>query len=389
MRHFTLCLSFCAPLADTESERVAQREAILTFREKVHTLFHRLSGEDVSSMDEESLLRLLDGLVNANFSSLRDTQDRDPALPLRRQITDPELSLEVEPEFLSIHRGKEAMTLTTLVAKKLPKTLSLFFLGTLFGHVYDRVDLIGQIPCPFYFQFGFCHPLPSKISEEGRLTRKITLREKQSRTFKFLEKKPSLKEEYEECFAYRSAQERGARVYMGQFSCGLWAAEERRETLVEQAIESFRWGGFELYAPKYRHLPQFLSCLPMSWYGGKESLCHFLRFAKMTRSTLSTEIGYLLPLQGEWWGNSDRGIPLQARGGQLFYWDPFARTGLGRDSSTGKERVNNQVKSFSVCVTGRVGSGKSVFMNDIAMNLLRTGARVFVLEAGKIVRKTL
>jgi conjugal transfer ATP-binding protein TraC len=59
------------------------------------------------------------------------------------------------------------------------------------------------------------------------------------------------------------------------------------------------------------------------------------------------------------------------RRGQLCNWNPF-------DNDTG---------NFNCVVVGRSGTGKSVFMQDLLLNGLATGARVFVLEVGRSFEK--
>jgi conjugal transfer ATP-binding protein TraC len=92
----------------------------------------------------------------------------------------------------------------------------------------------------------------------------------------------------------------------------------------------------------------------------------------MLKTTLSTESCNLLPLQGEWMGTSTPGMLLSGRRGQLMTWYPF----------------DNNEGNYNVCVVGRSGSGKSVFMQELVAATLGLGGRVFVLDVGRSFEKT-
>ena len=90
------------------------------------------------------------------------------------------------------------------------------------------------------------------------------------------------------------------------------------------------------------------------------------------RTSLAQEAGNFFPIQGEWWGTPSSGMLLQGRRGQILSWNPF----------------DNRGGNYNVIVVGRSGSGKSVFMQDLLLNSLSTGARVFVLDVGRSFEKT-
>jgi conjugal transfer ATP-binding protein TraC len=63
---------------------------------------------------------------------------------------------------------------------------------------------------------------------------------------------------------------------------------------------------------------------------------------------------------------------LAGRRGQIFTWYPF----------------DNNEGNYNVCVVGRSGSGKSVFMQELMTSTLGLGGRVFVLDVGRSFEKT-
>lgn len=115
-------------------------------------------------------------------------------------------------------------------------------------------------------------------------------------------------------------------------------------------------------------LPSLLSALPMSWGNGMAQ--DNKKFGAL-KTTLSQEPPCLLPLQGDWLGTPSPGIILLSRRSQILYWSPF-------DNTTG---------NYNICVVGRIGSGKSVFMQELALSNLSTGGSVFVIDVGRSFEK--
>ncbi len=75
-------------------------------------------------------------------------------------------------------------------------------------------------------------------------------------------------------------------------------------------------------------------------------------------------------MQGEWMGTHNPGTILLGRRGQILNFNPFDGTG-----------------NFNTIVVGDSGSGKSVFMQELMMNGLGTGAKVYVLDVGRSFEK--
>ena len=76
----------------------------------------------------------------------------------------------------------------------------------------------------------------------------------------------------------------------------------------------------------------------------------------------------MIPLQGEWKGTGGSML-LCGRRGQLVNWSPF--------------NISDDGGNYNVCVTGKSGSGKSFFMQEIMMSNVRTGGKAFVIDKGE------
>lgn len=108
----------------------------------------------------------------------------------------------------------------------------------------------------------------------------------------------------------------------------------------------------------------------MSWAEG--AIFDQVLFSK-AKTTLSTEPTKLLPIQGEWHGNSNPNMLLVGRRGQVFFWDPFSNVNRGGN--------------FNISIAGKSGSGKSVFMAEMILCNIGRGGRSVVLDVGRSYEK--
>jgi type-IV secretion system protein TraC len=94
----------------------------------------------------------------------------------------------------------------------------------------------------------------------------------------------------------------------------------------------------------------------------------YLKYFKLSRIVLSKEIVAKLPIHGEFKGVPEAGMLLLGRRGQLFHWNPYYRLSSG---------------NYNICILGPSGSGKSVFLQELAISMIAAGTKVFILDIGK------
>ena len=157
----------------------------------------------------------------------------------------------------------------------------------------------------------------------------------------------------------------GEKFVETRLSCGLWADPEKHLQSESILIALFQKYGFKLKENHFVHLPEFISSLPMAW-GADGPYIKALKRIRCFRTTITSETGSLVPIMGEWWGNSIKGTILRGRRGQLLSWDPFEGSG-----------------NLNTVVIGPSGKGKSVFMQDMILNHLAQGGRAYVLDLGR------
>ncbi len=132
--------------------------------------------------------------------------------------------------------------------------------------------------------------------------------------------------------------------------------------------------GFSLGRNDVLHLQTFLACLPLTMGQG---LAQDFGTLKRLRLMPTSCMALLAPLQGETTGCDLPHMLLLGRKGQPFFWSPFANEMEGSGGG-----------NHNVSVIGSSGSGKSVFMQDMAGGLRGAGAHIMVLDDGRSFENT-
>ncbi len=179
---------------------------------------------------------------------------------------------------------------------------------------------------------------------------------------------PSLTREAQEFQFIREQFEQNDRLVRTYYQVLLIDSCETINASEQLLMTLYRSNGWELSLNRFITLSSLLSMLPLSW---AEGMAEDMVFFKKAKTTLSFEPVNVLPIQGEFKGTSTPGMLFAGRRGQLFYWYPF----------------DNKGGNSNVCVVGRSGSGKSVFMQELVANILGLGGNVYVLDVGRSFEK--
>ncbi|MEN8236229.1 MAG: type IV secretion system protein TraC [Pseudomonadota bacterium] len=355
-------------------------EKIVNLKEQVLTSLKTL-GVPVVLLEAEGLLNFLDGIVNFNYDTTPSKLAWNPHTPLNEQIPCPGNSIRVSSAGLLLPEMRETATdncetanlqdghspndytVKAYSVRREPDQWSLHAMGELIGD--DFRDLM-RVHCPFLLHYGV--HISNQETTKARIQSRESWVETQARS-KIGKKIPILVDQHKELDFVRHQLSRGERFVQTSFSALLFSKSEashRHDQVLNSLFRSKRW---QLAQEKYLHLPVFLSCLPMCW---GEGFAQELGYQQRLKTTLSTESANLLPVQGEWKGTTSPGILFVGRKGQLFTWSPF----------------DNNAGNYNVCVVGRSGAGKSVFMQELMTSTLGQGGQVFVLDVGRSFEKT-
>lgn len=336
-------------------------EEVLQLQNQLKTTLEML-GLPVVVWGPEDLINTLSRILNMDPNNLKPFHRRwDQTQKIANQLGCPETNLVINQKDLSLRFG--AIKIRSYQAVQSPRIWSLHAMGQLIG---DEERDNAQIPCPFIIHYGI--HIPKQDKPKAKVIAKATYVERQANSplGKFL---PAIQEEAEELKFIRQMIGKGERIFQTQLNVILFANEETMPMAEQILLNLYRSKEWQLQANNLLHLPIFIGSFPMMW--SEDRVKSLLYFKKM-KTTLSTESANLLPLQGEWRGTHTPGMIFGGRRGQIMTWYPF----------------DNNAGNYNVCVVGRSGSGKSVFMQELMTSTLGLGGKVFVLDVGRSFEKT-
>jgi conjugal transfer ATP-binding protein TraC len=357
LRNFRCFLSFSKK---RDSSIRADQELCERLKNQIVTTLEML-GLPVKIWDASNLLSTTESILSSNPAWVHaPVIEWNPLQSLAPQLNSGNKNLQVTED--GLYLNNRALKVRTYGVRSYPQHWSLHAMGELIGDL-DRDQ--AQIPCPFMIHYGVT--IPKQDKPKNKLMAKASYVEKQaySPIGKYL---PSIMAEAAELAFVREAINKGERIVQAQFGVILMAKPEEMDNAEQILLNLFTAKEWKLEANRYLHLPMFLTSLPMMW--GEEQVQALLKLEKL-KTTLSTESANLLPIQGEWKGTSTPGMLLAGRRGQVFTWSPF----------------DNKAGNYNVCVVGRSGSGKSVFMQELVTTTLSIGGVVFVFDVGRSFEK--
>ena len=357
LRNFRCFISFSQK---TQGKNPVLLENINQLKHQFKTTLEML-GLPVTIWHASDCINTLSNLFNLDPDNTQHYIKRwDKLQSIATQISNRDAHLSVQENALTL---QEKIDIRTYSVSQTPSIWSLHAMGQLIG---DEDRDMAQIPCPFIIHYGVYVPKQGK--PKAKVLTKATYVERQAESpiGKYL---PSIQREAEELSFVREQLGKGERIVQTQLTLILFAKREAIATAEQILFNLYRSKEWHLQSNKLFHLPTLLSCMPMMW--GEETIKALLHHRKL-KTTLSTESANLLPLQGEWKGTETPGMLLGGRRGQIMTWYPF----------------DNNAGNYNVCVVGRSGSGKSVFMQELMATTLGLQGKVFVLDVGRSFEKT-
>lgn len=332
---------------------------------KALEVLNRISGKSAFEVEPLQLIELLSGIMNFEKKPEFDSRKKwNKETWLSKQICNPGSALEVKKDGLLFHGNKDTNFFKTYEVTDYPGEWSLSFMGELIGDFFNKSY---RIPAPFFIHYGIY--FPSQQRAETKFRGKAKIVDHQMKFPPLVKAFPDMPREHQEHLYVHKELIDGEKFVETRLSCGLWADPESHVASESSLFALFQKYGFKLKENYFIHLPDFLSSLPMAW-GEDATYIKNLKRTRCFRTTLTSETGSLIPILAEWWGNSTKGMILMGRRGQIASWDPFITEG-----------------NFNTLVVGPSGSGKSVFMQDLLLNHLGQGDRVFILDLGRSFEK--
>ena len=337
------------------------RSKIAELKEQVKSAFETRSGE-AHVFRPEDLISYLSDILNYNESGGRSIGEWNPHNEIKYQIIDKDKQYGLNADSITMDEGEYEMRF--LSVKRYPGAWGFGLMNNLIG---DQFNDYLKIPCSFLIHLGV-HIENGKFKKTGMLAKASRVESQASSPLgNWI---PALKREAKEWEFVREQLEKNERLVRTGMQIVLI---DKKESIgsSEQIVNSlYRANGWELKRDRFVVMLSLKSILPLSW---GEDMALDMSYLKKLRTTLSHEPVNMMPLQGESKGCKKAGMLLAGRRGQLYYWYPF-------DESLGNTNYN-------VSVVGRSGAGKSVFMQELAVSILRKGGKVYVLDVGRSFEK--
>lgn len=352
VRNFELVISVSFPL------EFFKKTGIKAFNNTVLSLKASLDGFGMPSrfMNADDLMKW-----GHKFWGRKLEYGYDPMMALSSQMIPHGIEVKVTPDF--VETGVKKIQSFTV-----KKTASNWYLNAMNDLIGDLLNENLQIPGEFMFHYGV--HIINDTKTNLKISQKQNVMDYQSSISNLRKYIPSLDFQIAEWDFVRSKFDEGQRLINTRFQVVLWSKDEDEKIEQEaKLLNLFRNHRWHLEKDRFIELPSLLSTWPMSWGAGGFSDS---KMFKKCKTTLSYEPANLLPILGEWKGTRTPSTLLVGRRGQLMSWHPF----------------DNTHGNYNVCVVGRSGSGKSVFMQDMIMNMVGLGGRVRILDVGRSFEKT-
>jgi conjugal transfer ATP-binding protein TraC len=205
---------------------------------------------------------------------------------------------------------------------------------------------------------------PEGVSKSKSLTEFNRMRSEQSAQNPLTKAFPAIRKKAEDWAMVAEDVSDGALLgKMALFMVSIAPVEDGERA--ERALRAvYRAARFNIQRDDDIHIQTVLACLPLTLAGGLiDDLGDFGRL-RMMPTTVASRIA---PLQGEYLGSETPHMLLVGRRGQPFYWSNFSNDG----------------GNYNAIVVGSSGSGKSVFMQEMATSLRGAGCEVFVVDDGR------
>lgn len=309
-----------------------------------------------------------DDLINWNADLLNPQRmfedgvwiEYDEYKDIRDQIIDRDTHTSIRPDKIVFWKESlaEHVALRNYAVKTYPRVFALWQMSGLIGDLFQGALQYG---CPFMITMGVYFKNRDAVTNEAQLRQARATQNAESKMAKYM---PQMQQQKQDWDLALKAIDRGETLVDMYHSLALFATNDtlQREEQVARSIWASK--GFDINLTERVQLPGLLSHVPMAlstdFYKDLESF-------KLTSTKLSSNAVHLAPLMGEWSGTETPTMILAGRRGQITTFDFF----------------DNKAGNFNVAVAGASGSGKSVFVNDVASSYASIGGRVWIIDIGR------
>lgn len=362
IKDFRLMISVCLPGRGDDEARCQELREL---RDSMSVTLNAASfPNSVCGVDD--LINWCAQFVNADRLT-RDDQVKvnyDDGREICDQIVDFDTVQDAHAEGLLLSRlGDESkMEARFMSIKSFPERFGLWQMGGLIG---DLMQPALQYNAPFLLTMGvhILDPIETKAAVTTN-----NFRATQNAGSKMAAIMPDVQKKHKDWKAAADAYDVGGALVSMYHQLAIFTTPDKAASACETARAIWRARGFELNADIYMHRQALLASLPMTLTPDFHRDLKKMR--RVTRKSMSNAI-HLAPLIGEWRGTKTPTVIMAGRRGQVTTLDLF----------------DNDLGNANAAVIGAPGSGKSVFLNELAWSYRSVGAKVWMLDLGRSFEK--
>lgn len=358
VRNFRLIVSVTIPGSGTRGEVETLTALRDTVRQSLESAMIR-----TSEWGPEHLIHYLHEVLNPHLAASTFRPNYDNGKLIKHQVIDPDTVTRPHPKGFHVGNADKTTEVRFLSVTNYPKHMALWDMGSLIG---DALQNALRYPCPFLMALNVYVPDYDSTKQKATVKSARATQNSESVMAKFM---PDLKEKKADWDVVMNALNDGQRIAYLSHQLALFTSPKNADIHEQQARNIFRTKSFYLANDMYMQPQAMFSMLPMSL--SKEMYSDMKRAGRVTTKT-GDNAAHMAPIIGEWAGTSTPTFLLVSRRGQLMYLDLF----------------DNQQGNYNCAVAGASGTGKSVFLNDLTMAYLASGAIVRTIDIGHSYEKT-
>lgn len=361
LRNYRCVISITTPL---DPQMPADVEEAVRIRESAHATLRsaHLPGWD---WDPNDLLNFVADFFDHErvFGRGADRPlEYDETAPLRTQLSNLEIASAVADSFIKFRKaGGDETALQCFSVRQYPKYYRLGNMGALIGDYYQMAL---SIPCPFLITMGAV--ILDYESARTKAQMKAA-RATQAAGSYMAHFQPDLQDRKRDWDMVLRAFDNGRNVVQ-MYHQIILLSRIQDVARVEHAVRAvWRARGFDLAKDVYLIHQALTAAMPCTLTPGLQA---DLKMFGRTGTKTADNAVMTSPLIAEWKGTETPVLTLFGRRGQIMTFDLF----------------DNKGGNYNFAVAALSGSGKSVFVNEMAFRYLGTGTKVWIIDVGRSYR---
>lgn len=365
VRDILLVVSVKIPLAaerPTEEEYKKVNELKISLEASLKT-----SGVYPTIMDNQAYLDVLKPFFNwGQEATWKDelTSNIDGEQVLSSQLLDYDSFIEWDSKSVymrnsDLSNNNETMHCKVLSVKRHPE---LAYFGIALSYIGDIMSGQRGIRENFILTSNILLPDYDTIKQSINKKRNFAVNQAQGTLVRFIPQLIERRDNFDVLFKHLNDGERACQMSMTL--CIFSDSEEAAIASVSNARSYMRELGFQMVEDRFIALPLLINALPMG--ADLDAVQDSMRYKTMS----AKQAVALVPIMSEWRGTQTPIINLISRSGQYMNLSPY------------DTRNNN-----NILIAAESGSGKSVLANELAVNLLSVGGKVWIIDVGKSYKK--